>query len=282
MHMRIYIFICILLATLTGCGLGSNNSCPGTIYRSPSLYVNGGGTIYVSYYVKDRSIYSDGVCVDNPANFSLVFATSSDNGKSWTKKIIASAVLPPDTAELMSQSMAVNSSGYIFVTYINNGQLKCAVSKDSGATFIPTNLETSATVGGQSIMVDSIGNVYVAYNANGLKVIKYVAGSGLWSSAQTVDSTANTGFAPSLTVTGNNRIFISYYYRGNTNVAGLKFATSTDLGSTWTLGNIKVADGAVSGPLSWTISDTNNYVYVAFYDPSGFTGTNTSWTKKHR
>jgi len=279
--MRIYLFICVLLATLTGCGLGEDNSCPGTIYRSPSLYVNGGGTIYVSYYVKDKSVYSDGVCADNPANFSLVFATSSDNGKSWTKKIIATAVLPPDTTELMSQSMAVNASGYIFVTYINNGQLKCAVPKDNGATFNPTNLETSATVGGNSIMVDSIGNVYVAYNASGnLKVIKYVAGSGSWSSAQTVDSTANTGFAPSLTVTGNNKIFISYYYRGVPSAAGLKFATSSNGGSTWTLGNIKVADGMVSGPLSWIISDTNNYIYVAFYDPGGYTGIGTNFDEK--
>ena len=280
MHMRIYILICTLLVTFAGCGLFDDNSCTGTIYRAPSLYVNGGGTIYVSYYVKDKSVDAGGSCVDNTANFSLVFAITSNNGTSWTKKIIASEVLPPDATEMMSQSMAVNSAGYIFVTYIDSGHLKCAVSKDSGATFTPASLETSATVGGSSIMVDSIGNVYVAYNASGLKVIKYTAGSDSWGPARTIDSTSNTGFAPSLTVTGQNRIFISYYYRGNANVAGLNFATSTDGGSTWTKGNIKTADGAVSGPLSWIISDTDNYIYVAFYDPEGYTGSNTSWKEK--
>ncbi len=280
MHKFILGSFCLFLLSSAGCGLWEDNKCLGTIYRSPSLYVTSGGTIYVSYYVKDKSIYSNSSCIENTANFSLVFAQSSDNGGSWTKKIIASEVLPQDTTEVMSQSMAVNAAGYIFVTYIDSGSLKCAVSKDYGATFTPVNLETATTVGGNSIMVDSIGNVYVAYNANGLKLKKYVAGNDAWDAAQIIDSTANTGFAPSLTVTGNDRIFISYYYRGNADTAGLKYATSSNGGSSWTKGNIKAGDDDVSGPLNWIISDTDNYIYVAFYDPEGYTGTNTNWVEK--
>lgn len=280
------------LVLFVGCGLFDDNSCQGTLYRTPSLYTGAGGTIYVSYYVKDKSVDSDGTCVDNTANYSLVFAQSADDGASWTKKIIASEVLPSDTTELMSQSLAVNTAGYIFITYVNlDKQLVVSVSKDSGLTFYPTNLETYYGVRGNSIMTDYNGNVYVAYNTYStsdptdtssvmLRVIKYSGGTGTWGTATTIDSTANTGFAPSLTVTGNNKIFISYYYRGAANSAGLEYARSDDSGATWTTGDIKAADGSVSGPLSWIISDTNNYLYVGYYDPAGYTGSNSNWKEK--
>lgn len=248
--------------------------------------------IYVSYYTKNKSVDSNGTCIDNPANYSLVFAQSADDGSSWTKKIIASEILTDDTTEIMSQSLTVNTAGYIFITYVNtDNQLVCSVSKDAGATFYPVKLETSLGVRGHSIMTDYNGNVYVAYNTYNtsdttdtssvlLKVIKYRDGTETWETAQTVDSTANTGFAPSLTVTGNGRIFVSYYYRGTASSAGLMYARSDDAGSTWTRGIIKAGDGDVSGPLSWIISDTNNYLYVGYYDPNGYNGSDNSWTEK--
>lgn len=280
------IFLLLSCATFfAGCGLFDDNSCQGTLYKSPSLYTGAGGTIYVSYYVKDKSVDSDGTCVDNTANYSLVFAESVDDGASWTKKIIASEILADNTTELMSQSLAVNTAGYIFLTYIDaEGHLVCSISKDGGMSFYPSTLESSLGVRGYSIMTDYNGNVYVAYNTTStvsLKVIKYSGGTNTWGTAQTVDSTTNTGFAPSLTVTGNNKIFISYYFRDTTaSSSGLKYARSDDASATWTLGSIKSADDDVSGPLSWIISDTNNYLYVGFYDPEGYNGSSSSWTEK--
>ena len=275
------LFCILLLSILGGCGLGGD-SCLGTLYRSPSLYTGPGGTIYVSYYLKDRYIDSNGSCVDNPGKYSLIFSESNDDGASWTKKILVSDLISNETTEIMSQSLAVNTAGYIFVSYVNlDGHLVCTVSKDGGDTFTPVNLDTTTEVNGQSIINDNNSNIYIAYNANNkLKVVKYNAGTDTWGTPMTVDSTSMSGYAPSITVTGNNRVFISYYYRGNANVAGLKFATSVNSGSSWTLGNIKVADNKVSGPLSWIISDTYNYIYVAFYEPNGYDGSNASWTEK--
>lgn len=280
--MKQLFFINIFLFFIASCGLFKDNPCQGLSYTSPSMYVTDGGKIYISYYVKDRFTEEDdsGTCPDNTLNYNLVLASSADNGLTWTRKTVELEVLADNTKDIYSQSIVINSSSYIFVTYVNNeGKFICAISKDDGLSFpSKVELDNSGIVNSYSIATDSNGNVYVVYNTDKLILKKYSAGTDAWSSAITIDSNSGVGSAPSIIVSGNGRLFISYYNRASSgNSAGLKLARSYDAGTTWTIKNIKNADGKASGSFSWINSDTDNYLYVAFYDAQGFTNAGSSW-----
>lgn len=274
----ILVYTVTLFFLIISCGRQDSPSCSGKIYNSPSIYV-AGTYVYTSIYAKNKSADpNDASCPTNTDAYDLVFGKSTDSGNTWSAVTVKQKISPSaDPINLSSQAIAADdtNSNRIYISYIDsNNILYCASSADGGSTWTFSRVEntTNTTVADHAIETDSAGGVHIVYTAinSGLATLKAAKSTdfGATWTLKDVDTASNTGYKPSITIDSSNLLYVSYYY-SDTN-GGLKFARSIDLGSTWSPVVVKTGDGTVSGPFS-SVAVTSSAIYVAFYNPGGYT-----------
>ena len=269
----------LIVMFLSACGHQSGSSCSGKLYNSPSLYVLG-TNIYVSIYSKVKSSDpSNPSCPANTNAYDLTFGKSTDGGNNWTSTVVKQKISPSSTpVQLYSQTIAADptNTNRIYISYIDStNTLFCATSADGGSTWSSSRVEstTNTTVIGHAIVTGLNGSVYIIYTAVvagqvNLKFASSTDNSATWSNQTFIDSTPGAGYYPSVAIDSANILYVSYYY-AQTN-GGLKFAKLTTLGSVLSSLSVKTNDGTVSGPFS-SIAATSNGIYIAFYNPGGYT-----------
>ncbi len=223
----------------------------GTGGQYTSLSAVDANTIYISYY--------------DATNGDLKFATSTDGGSTWSTSAI-------DTTGTVGQytSLSAVDANTIYISYYDatNGDLKFTASTDGGSTWTTSAIDTAGTVG-QYTSIDAVDSntIYISYYDTSagnldLKFAESTDGGNNWS-LSVVDSTDNVGQYTSLDAVDANTIFISYYDLTVAN-QDLKFATSTDGGSTWTTSTIDTTDNV--GQYSSIHALDANTLFISYYD----------------
>ena len=283
------VFLTILIILfLSACGHQDSPSCAGKLYNSPSLYVLG-SYVYTSIYSKNKSSDPNNPsCPANPNAYDLVFGKSTDGGNTWNSTLVKQNISPSSTpVQLYSQTIAADptNTSRVYISYIDStNTLYCASSADGGSTWSFTRVEntTNVTVLGHSIVTGLNGSVYIVYTAvvNGLANLRFVSSTDngkTWNSPVTVDSNTGAGYYPSLAIDSANYLYVSYYYAQPT--GGLMFAKSTSFGAGWSNFAVKTSDTTVSGPFSSIATISNGAIYIAFYNPGGYTPTAGGYTE---
>jgi hypothetical protein len=210
----------------------------GTDLPEPELKVSRGGTEVVSGEGRDFGSFGLGSSAD------LEFEIEN----------IGSAALNLTGSPFVSLSGADASMFSVIaqpaVTHIASGEIKVF------------SVRFSPTSAGVKTAVVSIPN----NDADEGSFNFTVTGNGIWHGIQVVDSAGWVGKHTSLAVSGNE-VYISYFDETNSD---LKFAKSTDGGTTWPSGNIKTVDssGIVGSCTSLAVS--GNEVYIGYLDSTNY------------
>lgn len=271
----------------SSCGLNNGGSaCAGKLYNSPSMSIHG-NYVFLSFYSKNKNQDPDASeCTTSTDPFDLKLGISIDNGQTWTSKTIKEKISVNSLAHKMyTQTLAVDpsSSMYnIYVSYIDaNGILYCASSRDQGNTWTHNRIDTTSglSVNAHALGITSFGHLYIVYHAvdNSGSKLKYAKSTDWgvsWNEIDNVDISNYTGESPSIFIDQYNNVHVSYYQGAV--YGGLKYARLPAGTTNWIKKDIKVNDAKVSGPLS-SINVTAGSIYIAFYDPEGYTGSGTSY-----
>ncbi len=179
----------------------------------------------------------------------------------------------------------------IYISYYDaaNTNLKFAKSTDEGATWAISTLDgTSSSVGQySSIKAVSPRIIYISYRDSSnedVKFIKSVDSGATWSTPIVIDGASiDAGFGISLDSPDATNIFVAYYDRTNND---LKFAKSTDSGTTWATSSVDSAGNMGANPSLKSIdADT---IFISYYDWTNnqlrfakSTNGGISWTKSN-
>jgi hypothetical protein len=227
---------------------------------------------YNSIAVKANNVY---ISYCDLKNGALKFAKSADGGLRWleeNKKTIDTAERRPRFVEI-GTSLAVEENN-VYISYYDAwyGDLKFAKSVDGGATWPKENIKTVDRAGERTIVGENTSlavkgkTIYIGYwqevfGRNILMFAKSPDGGATWPTEKImhVDS-SDTGTYLSLTA-ADNEVFISY--RSGIN---LRFAKSSDEGSSWQKGNTKTID-ATGNTGNWTSHAVNGRnLYISYFD----------------
>jgi hypothetical protein len=221
---------------------------------------------YTSIALNSSNVY---ISYFDDTNNDLKFTKSTDNGNTWEPGNIKTVDSIGYIGDFIS--MAVDGLN-IYISYhdFGNNDLKFIKSTDGGNTWDSANKRTVDSAGfvGRytSIAVDG-SNVYISYYDDisyDLKFARSTDGGDTWDpvNIKTVDSTGEVGLFTSICVNGSN-VYISYYDTTNND---LKFARSTDSGTTWDPANIKTVDSTdrIGAYTSMAIDGSN--IYISYYD----------------
>ncbi|MFH1223466.1 MAG: hypothetical protein V1647_03880 [Pseudomonadota bacterium] len=223
-----------------------------------ALIMDGNGKLYIAY---------DPYLLTSTEDTSTLYvATSTDSGVTWTTTEVDSTA---GTGH--SPSMAVDETNQVYVTYYyatTSGGLKYALYNLSAWSTGSVKVGDGAVSGLFSSVIVPPGNTsYVAfYDPNGYSVTSdgYIENTNgtlkftksVSPSIVTIDSAAYTGEAVSAGISGNN-VYVSYgQYNPSGDINGLKFAKSTNGGSSFT-----VSSGYIDTDIVPT-STTRGLVYL--------------------
>jgi len=164
----------------------------------------------------------------------------------------------------MGNSVAIDSSLKVCISYFGDGDLKYATGYPSGPWDIQTVdrgvyllLQFSSIVN-TSIATDSNNKVHISYYDAANHALMYATNaSGLWV-AETVDSAGDVGGYTSIATDSNNKVHISY--RDETN-RYLKYATNAS--GSWVT---QTVDSAGDVGINTSITIANNKVHISYYD----------------
>jgi hypothetical protein len=222
------------------------------------------------------AVSASNICISyyDSTNGDLKFARSVDGGATWPD------VKPVDSTGnvgLYSSIAADLTNVYISYFDITNAKLKFAKSTNGGTSWLAGNIKTvdsTASVGVYTSIAVSGTNVYVSYydstNAN-LKFAMSTDGGATWPAGniKIVDSTGDVGSCTSIshTSTGFGNVYISYL---DTTNGDLKFAKSTDDGTTWLSTDIKTVDSGGSVGSDTSIKAASSLILISYFDATNF------------
>lgn len=157
----------------------------------------------------------------------------------------------------MYSAITTDAQGNYLISYYDNtnGNLKFAKSTDSGVTWTISTIEATDNVGQKSsIAVDSLGNYLIVYESSNVTTVVKVAKSsdgGLnWSITEIDGGTLDGSHTnPRLSIDNSGNYLVTYNFvytswddfecfpspMAPCNIAGIKFAKSTNGGSSWTI-----------------------------------------------
>ncbi|MGB0383472.1 MAG: exo-alpha-sialidase, partial [Ardenticatenaceae bacterium] len=214
-----------------------------TAQYDPSVAVDANGTVYATWE-------------DNRnADQDIYFATSTDNGQSWS----ADVKINDDAGGTWqyNPSMAVSPNNTLYVSWADNRNgnqdVYFASSTNGGATW-SANVKVNDDAGGAwhnnpSLAVDANDNVVVAWEdlRNGDQDIYFARSTdsgATWSSNVKVndDSSLLHQYTPSVGVDGSGTLMLAWYDQRNGN-DDIYFARSTNNGTSWSA-NVKLNDNS--------------------------------------
>ncbi|TAL35946.1 MAG: exo-alpha-sialidase [Spirochaetes bacterium] len=162
-------------------------------------------------------------------------------------------------------SIALNGNN-VYLSYYDdtNYDLKFGKSIDSGVSWNKSVISTDCDRDKTAIRVNG-SDVYICYKYSTLKFAKSTDGGATWPAAnkKTIDSTGITGVSLSMANNGSS-LYVSYVTNG-ADFDELRFAKSTDGGTTWASSDMKLI--TVSYLLFHTsISVSGNNVAITYLD----------------
>jgi hypothetical protein len=202
-----------------------------------------------------------------PAMFMVVLASSPVQGAA-TPTITAgwySGTIDGSTNVASFNSIAVDSMGYVHVSYQDMTNLDLKYSTNSGGQWTATTIDGLGATGFySSIAVDSKGFVHISYYDSTNEDLKYASNSGGSWINRTIDGAgAHVGEYSAIGVDSNGKAHIAYY--DNTNQA-IKYATNA--GGSWV--NMTVDATTNDGYSSIHLAvDKNNKVHIDYFDVEG-------------
>lgn len=219
------------------------------VAESVSIAIDSNDGIHISYYATD-------------GQYDLKYAYKATTSSPWVKTTI-------DTSGTVGQynSIAVDSvNSRVHIVYgdLDNGSLKYATNT-IGATgnWITETIENGIT--GQvhsSIVVDSNGTCYIAYQAQ-TSTLKYVTGSlNSWATPVTLDS-GGVVSDTSIALDSSNNVHISYYLGGLTTI---KYATNS--GGSWSVRELTDSYSGTKGKHTSIAIDSNDNIHISYYKES--------------
>ncbi len=141
---------------------------------------------------------------ENSANRKIIFATSNDNGITFTPVTVASDL----SAQASEADLLKTASGYAIVWLSEDAKIHITFSTNNGATWsTPIDHVAStlplAMISSISSAVDTSGNIWVAYPiASGsdvgaisveLRLLKFPSGGTEWNSPESIDNVLADG-----------------------------------------------------------------------------------------
>ena len=237
------------------------------------IAVNPAGTkIHISYYDYTHK------------HLKYAAGTNSAGVVSWTTATVDTS--SSDTGQY--SSVAVDSSGYVHISYYDNTQGYLMYADNVSGSWNTNPLDSTASVGQySSIAVDSNGKVHICYydSTGNLKYATNV--SGTWNNSTVVDSAYNTyinystryyqfGTYTSIAIDSNNAIHIAYHqasYQYSSTPYNytykLKYATnSSGAWITYAVDDINTSYNYYANDTGWDsiTVDSNGKVHISYYD----------------
>jgi hypothetical protein len=249
-----------------------NDDVGTTTQNTPNLIADNSGNLYLAW--------GDG----RNGNQDIYFAKSANRGVTWS----ANAKVNDDAGSSYQAlpNLTRDSSGNLYLVWEDarngNYSIYFAKSTNGGSTW-SANVKVSDTLSdarSPSLVVDSVGNLYVAWTDNrGGYWDDYVAkstnGGAIWSASVKVNndtSTTTNGRPPALAVDNSDNLYLVW-----TTANGgydLYSAKSTNGGVTWSAG-VKINDVAgqvwLSSPPGLT-ADASGTLYTIWNDTRDFAG----------
>jgi hypothetical protein len=217
--------------------------------------------IYVTHY---EGYYSDG---------NLRFARSNDGGDTWDVSFIDET----GDAGLYARTVYNNDTlyvGYHHVIDYDSGEYLFRKSTDGGDTWsaavaIDTGVDAITTLD-IAVAADTVYTSYIDRDNDDLKFARSENGGDTWDPADivTIESAGRVGYSSSIEVDGTN-IYVSYYDFRETEPGYLKFAKSTDSGSTWTTTRVDPPEGETAvNNVGWytNLKVADDSIYIIYYD----------------
>ena len=243
---------------------------------NPSLALDAGGNIYVSWHDKRNG------------NFDIYFTKSTDGGASFGANNTRVDDTGITTSEQRNAALTVDTNGYVYAVWKDsrngNADIYFAKSTDGGATFgknvriVDTNPLTDLQDYPSIVVDNTSGNIYAAWHdKRNKKYDIYFAksingGLSFEKNIKINDSIIRRRFYPSLAIDLSGNIYAVWHDERNANRnRDIYFAKSTDGGATFGA-NVRVDDTGASSSAQCIPSiaiDKNGDIYVAWYDNRG-------------
>ncbi len=196
----------------------------------------------------DSSGYTHIVYIDrtNASNPELMYLT--DISGSWQDELIANHATAP--------SMALSSSGKVYVSYMNNSSSQTLRYATNANGAWVENIVDSGNVGSvSSIALGNNGTMFIAYRADSssnLFVAEYANDTRVGINARDTDHITNSNMT--LLLDSNNKVYVVY-----TTSQGLKMVTNKQ--GTWLT---SIVDARVVSGLS-VLMDSHNDIQADYY-----------------
>jgi hypothetical protein len=275
---------------------------PSSFVRGPSIGVDAVDNCYIVYYgVGNISGQTSSGSYD-----IIIFKLDSNGTTQWNKQLASINTSNGD----MFPSIAVDSTGNSIIAYRvqninisggtnvggfdiviatldNNGNLLWAKQNNS--------FDTSGNDSDPSVVIDTLGNIYVAYSTNGvvsgqsnsgfddIAVLKMdSSGNTIWVRQNNIFNTSTLDRFPSIAVDNNNNIYISYQTSGeisggtssgSNDIVLVKISSNGDI--IWTYQQPTINTDVLDAIPNIAV-DANKNIYVVYQtygDTSGNTNT---------
>ncbi len=199
-----------------------------------------------------------------PTLFFLAVCAFPVPAGAWVTEVVAWPEACPDGKGGSHTSIAVDASGAIHVSSLNEDTYALQYSTNASGVWVTEIVDWDSHVRFTSIALDGSGNPHISYYDRTNRNLKYATNSsGPWVST-TVDSDGMVGEYSSIALDGSGKAHISYYDLGNTH---LKYATHSS--GPW--GNTTVDSDGMVGEYSSIALDGSGKAHISYLDRDHYT-----------